>query len=66
VLKVADPLIFGQIVDAAVLSVRRDFSQIPKVYEACERLRTVGVKVLGAVVNGVNDKPMRRSAPTSV
>lgn len=66
VLKVADPLIFGQIVDAAVISVRRDFSQIPKVYEACERLNAVGVKVLGAVVNGVNEKPLRRTAPISV
>jgi capsular exopolysaccharide synthesis family protein len=63
VLKVADPLIFGQCVDAAVLSVRRDVSQIPKVYEACERLKVVGVNVLGVIVNGVNEKPMKRSAP---
>lgn len=66
VLKVADPLIFGQCVDAAVLSVRRDFSRIPNIYEASERLRAVGVKVLGAIVNGVNDKPMKRSAPIHV
>ena len=66
VLKVADPLILGQCVDAAVLSVRRDISRIPKVYEASERLRAVGVKVLGAIVNGVNEKPMKRSAPTHV
>jgi succinoglycan biosynthesis transport protein ExoP len=63
VLKVADPLIFGQCVDAAVISVRRDVSQIPKIYEACERLKTVGVNVLGVIVNGVNDKPVKRSAP---
>ena len=63
VLKVADPLIFGQCVDAAVISVRRDVSQIPKILEACENLRAVGVKVLGAIVNGVKEKPMKRSAP---
>jgi capsular exopolysaccharide synthesis family protein len=66
VLKVADPLIFGQCMDAAVLSVRRDVSRIPNVHEACERLKSVGVKVLGAIVNGVSEKPMKRSAPTHV
>jgi capsular exopolysaccharide synthesis family protein len=66
VLKVADPLIFGQVMDAAVLSVRKDVSRIPQVHEACERLRGVGVRVLGAVVNGVNQKPIRRSITTQV
>jgi capsular exopolysaccharide synthesis family protein len=53
VLQVADPLIIGQAVDAAVISVQRDVSRIPQVYEAYERLRSVGITVLGAVVNGV-------------
>jgi Mrp family chromosome partitioning ATPase len=59
VLKVADPLMLGQHVDAAIISVLRDHSQIPKVYEACERLRSVGITILGAVVNGVNDDVAR-------
>lgn len=59
VLKIADPLLIGQHVDAAILSVLRDVSKVPKVYEACERLRSVGVTVLGAVVNGVNDDAAR-------
>jgi capsular exopolysaccharide synthesis family protein len=59
VLKVADPLMVGQHVDAAILSVLRDVSEIPKVYEACERLRAVGITVLGSVVNGVNDDVAR-------
>jgi polysaccharide biosynthesis transport protein len=59
VLKVADPLMVGQHVDAAIISVLRDVSQIPKVYEACERLRAVGITVLGSVVNGVNDDVAR-------
>ena len=59
VLKVADPLLVGQHVDAAIVSVLRDVSKIPNVYEACERLRSVGITVLGAVVNGVNDDVAR-------
>ncbi len=59
VLKVADPLLVGQHVDAAMVSVLRDVSKVPHVYEAVERLRSVGVTVLGSVVNGVNDDVAR-------
>ncbi len=59
VLKVADALMVGQHVDAAVVSVLRDVSTVPDVYEACERLRSVGITVLGAVVNGVKDDVAR-------
>ncbi|MGD9719583.1 MAG: polysaccharide biosynthesis tyrosine autokinase [Pirellulales bacterium] len=59
VLKVADSLLVGQHVDAAILSVLKDHSKVPHVYEACERLRSVGITVLGAVVNGVNDDAAR-------
>jgi succinoglycan biosynthesis transport protein ExoP len=58
-LKVADSLMVGQHVDAAILSVLRDVSKVPNVYQACERLRSVGITVLGAVVNGVNDDVAR-------
>ena len=59
VLKIADPLLIGQHVDAAIVSVLRDVSKVPKVYECCERLRSVGITVLGSVVNGVNDDAAR-------
>jgi capsular exopolysaccharide synthesis family protein len=59
VLKVADSLLVGQHVDAAILSVLKDASKVPHVYEACERLRSVGINVMGAVVNGVNDDAAR-------
>jgi polysaccharide biosynthesis transport protein len=59
VLKVTDPLLVGQHVDVAIVSVLRDVSKVPKVYEACERLRSVGITVMGAVVNGVNDDVAR-------
>lgn len=52
VLSVADARLLGQHVDGAVLSVLKDVSQIPQVYEACELLRAVGIRLLGAVVNG--------------
>lgn len=55
VLKVADPMLLGQYVDGAIMSVLRDVSQIHKVYEASERLKLAGVKVVGAVMNGVEE-----------
>jgi len=59
VLKVADSLLLGQQVDAVVLSVLRDVSKVPSVYEACERLKSVGVTVMGSVVNGVSGRAPR-------
>ena len=55
VLKLADPLLFGQHVDVALLSVLRDISKTPEIYEAVERLKSVGIAVLGTVVNGVSE-----------
>lgn len=52
VLASADALVIGQYVDAAIISVLRDASRVPKVYEACDRLRGVGVRVMGTVFNG--------------
>ena len=52
VLTSPDAMLLGQHVDGAVISVRRDVSRLPKVTEACNRLRSVGVQIAGAVVNG--------------
>ena len=52
VLTSPDAMLLGQHVDGTVISVRRDVSRLPKVTEACNRLRTVGVQIAGAVVNG--------------
>lgn len=62
VLHVSDPLILGQYVDGAILSVMRDQSQVPKIHQASELLRSVGIRVIGSVVNGVHDKPNDRVA----
>jgi capsular exopolysaccharide synthesis family protein len=56
VLGMSDALIFGQYSDGAILSVRRDFSQMPKINEAASLLRSVGVRLIGSVVNGVHSK----------
>jgi capsular exopolysaccharide synthesis family protein len=52
VLPVADSLQVCQHVDAVLFSVLRDVSRLPKVYAAYERLATLGVRMLGAVVAG--------------
>jgi capsular exopolysaccharide synthesis family protein len=56
VLGMSDALIFGQYSDGAILSVRRDHSQMPKINQAAELLRGVGIRIVGAVVNGVTAK----------
>jgi capsular exopolysaccharide synthesis family protein len=56
VLGMSDALIFGQYSDGAILSVRRDHSQMPKINQAAELLRGVGIRIIGAVVNGVPTK----------
>jgi capsular exopolysaccharide synthesis family protein len=53
VLPVTDTLLIGQDVDAVVFSVLRNVSRLPEVFTARERLTGLGVKVLGAVVNGI-------------
>jgi Mrp family chromosome partitioning ATPase len=50
ILPVADSRYISQHVDTVVMSVFRDFSQIPKVMAAYEILETFGVKDLEAVV----------------
>jgi capsular exopolysaccharide synthesis family protein len=53
VLAVVDALLFGQQVDAAIFSILHDVSHSPSVYAAHQRLEALGVRILGAVVNGV-------------
>jgi capsular exopolysaccharide synthesis family protein len=52
-LLVTDSLILSQYVDSAVFSILRDVSQIHPVQAAYERLSSLGVPILGAVVSGV-------------
>jgi capsular exopolysaccharide synthesis family protein len=59
VLTYSDMLLMGAHVDASVLSGRRDVSQMHRVYEARERIESVGIRVLGAVVNGISETSRR-------
>jgi len=59
VLTYADTFLMGAHIDAAILSVRRDVSQLHKVYEAREKMESVGIRVLGAVVNGITANSRR-------
>ncbi len=54
VLPVADTLLLGQHVDAALFSILRDVSQVPKIHAARERMMALGVPFLGAVLSGTN------------
>lgn len=57
VLPVADALLLGRRVDGVLLSVRPGISQLPLVSAAFDRLASMSVPVLGAVVNGVRSRP---------
>jgi capsular exopolysaccharide synthesis family protein len=53
VLAVPDALLLGRWADGAIIAVRHDTSRFPLVERAIKRMSTVGVSVLGVVVNGV-------------
>src|SRR5579883_253220 len=52
VLPVADAMLVGQHVDAVIFSLLRDVSRLPRVQAAYQRLALLGIRMLGAVVNG--------------
>jgi capsular exopolysaccharide synthesis family protein len=52
VLPVADSLLVAQHVDGVIFSILRDESRLPRVYAAQQRLAALGVRILGAVING--------------
>jgi capsular exopolysaccharide synthesis family protein len=65
ILAATDGLVIGQYADAVLLSLLRDVSQTPRVYAACQRLATLGIRVLGAVVNGTRrDDLLGNCAPS--
>jgi len=52
VLPVADALLIGQHADAVLLSVLRNVSRLPAIYAAQQKLASLGVRILGAVLAG--------------
>jgi capsular exopolysaccharide synthesis family protein len=55
VLLVPDTLLIGQHVDTVILAILRNVSQAHRVYTAYQQLAGIGIRVLGAVVNGAHD-----------
>ena len=62
ILGLADSLSIGQYVDGAILTVLRDQSEVRQIYQASELLKSMGIRVIGSVVNGVTSKADRRIA----
>ena len=62
VLGLSDSISLGQHVDGAILTVLRDFSEIRKVYQAIDLMKSMGIRLLGSVVNGMPQKADRRVA----
>ena len=60
VLAFADALLLAQQSDAAVLVTMIDFSRIPQVNNAVDRLRSVGSRLLGVIVYGGGKPAARR------
>jgi capsular exopolysaccharide synthesis family protein len=60
VLAFADALLLGQQSDVAIVAAMRDSSRVPLMQAAIDRLRSVGIRVLGVAVNGVVDSGPRR------
>jgi polysaccharide biosynthesis transport protein len=56
VLPVADALLIAQHVDQVLFSLFHEVSRLPQVYLACQKLNMVGVRILGAVINGTHDE----------
>jgi capsular exopolysaccharide synthesis family protein len=54
VLAAADALLIGQHADAVLMSVLKQVSQMPRVYTASQRLSSLDIRVLGAVVSGAD------------
>jgi hypothetical protein len=52
---VADPLAIGRHVDGVIFSILRDVSRLPSVYAAHERMTGLGIRILGAVINGARE-----------
>lgn len=54
VLGATDSLLVGQATDAVLMTVLRDVSHLPHIQAATQRLMSVGIPVVGAVVNGLD------------
>jgi len=61
VLAATDSLLLGQHVDAVLVSLMRDVSQMHNVHSACQQLSALGIRVFGAVVSGMPSSTFGKS-----
>jgi capsular exopolysaccharide synthesis family protein len=66
VLAATDSLLIGQHVDAVLVSLMRDVSQMHNVHAACQRFGSLGIRVFGAVVNGMPMKSYGKASGVTV
>jgi capsular exopolysaccharide synthesis family protein len=66
VLAATDSLLIGQYVDAVIVSLMRDVSQMHNVHSACQQLTTLGIRVFGAVVSGMPMKTFAKANPPAL
>lgn len=64
VLGFSDTLLLGQASDAAILVAMQDVSRVPLMIQAVEKLRSIDVRLIGAVVNGPVPASPRRYCAT--
>jgi succinoglycan biosynthesis transport protein ExoP len=60
ILGLSDSLSIGQYIDGAILTVLRDHSGVRNIHQASELLRSLGIRLIGCVVNGMPFKADRR------
>jgi capsular exopolysaccharide synthesis family protein len=60
VTEATDALLIGQHSDAVIFSLLRGVSHMPQVYGAGQQLSTLGIRVLGAVINGMAPEDVYR------
>lgn len=56
ILPVTDPLHLARQVDGVILATLQDFSRSPLIREAADRLRRLGIRIIGAIVNGTPNR----------
>jgi capsular exopolysaccharide synthesis family protein len=61
VLAATDSLLIAQHVDAVIVSLMRDVSQMNNVHTACQQLTTLGIRVFGAVMSGMPMKSFSKA-----
>jgi polysaccharide biosynthesis transport protein len=62
VLGATDSLLIGQHVDAVIVSLMRDVSQMHNVHAASQQLTTLGIRVFGAVMSGMPARTFSKAA----